>query len=851
MISFDDLVNVDIDLDIIEGEIKQLKVDTAKNREMIYSLTLNTQSIYNIVSTLSGGGPYLEDYSLHSSLKYMYNLNDTIASETLPDDIYFASPNFNLNAVSIDTLHFLNATGNEFKSNVNNYSQLNKFNLKYLMFNNNSLSSVKMNLTANQINNNSFLFNNGNFDVDEFNNNTMSKNLSMCINGYQAYNNHISCNGMCKFNFITMATNTFEVGGYIKLYANSATSNSIRTNGNGNFIDFSYGTVSDCQFATLNHLHLKGINLLGNSDNSTNKRFVSASFVDVENYNIHNYVFSGIKFINIKANTLQGNTIGINNFGNHFIDQAISNTFRDRRANMVFSGGHDNLFSENYSLKLMYLDNIKDNTYLSVKELHINYTSNYLRNISFRSISKLFLNNTLYFEPTKDCTFKNVLSYYFKDYSDLFDSNNSYTLTQVPQNQAFLNHIPVSLLNNTTTSGGGGFDYWQGFDDRPNQGYNIKGTVSNGVMNNAIDYNGPFADFSSCTFGFPGINSLQGLKFEYNVFNLNAQVLRFNYKQFDLNSFNNCKSIIITAADMYSNVFKTCTKVKIDAIDLHGINSFSSINYLDINAMVNSNNSVMISNCSFVKYNGDQLNSAYLISNNYVQVNVSSMNNMIYKNTDNFITCEEMKTNSFLGCTNLNIQAQLVSSNAINNYINKCNVNCNSAAWLFVNFSPSTTYSVIANEFNIDCQSVNIMNIYNVKKAFIKCDELHYAQFKNIDELTISAKTIDIIGVSGCKNLHLYYDSFNGELNTELRPDYMLKSISTLNLYSEHWNSNWSNSQPYIACYTDSVSSINFNFMINNLLYGTTLNAIYGFFSYRSSNLLVNSIPWSYMSKLV
>ena len=361
MISFDDLVNVDIDLDIIEGEIKQLKVDTAKNREMIYSLTLNTQSIYNIVSTLSGGGPYLEDYSLHSSLKYMYNLNDTIASETLPDDIYFASPNFNLNAVSIDTLHFLNATGNEFKSNVNNYSQLNKFNLKYLMFNNNSLSSVKMNLTANQINNNSFLFNNGNFDVDEFNNNTMSKNLSMCINGYQAYNNHISCNGMCKFNFITMATNTFEVGGYIKLYANSATSNSIRTNGNGNFIDFSYGTVSDCQFATLNHLHLKGINLLGNSDNSTNKRFVSASFVDVENYNIHNYVFSGIKFINIKANTLQGNTIGINNFGNHFIDQAISNTFRDRRANMVFSGGHDNLFSENYSLKLMYLDNIKDN----------------------------------------------------------------------------------------------------------------------------------------------------------------------------------------------------------------------------------------------------------------------------------------------------------------------------------------------------------------------------------------------------------------------------------------------------------------------------------------------------------
>ena len=366
------------------------------------------------MSTNTGGGgsgDYLEAYSAHSDLSYMYNINDTLSSAIFNNNLYSAGPNFNWNNMSVSQNIYLNMEGYSFKNN-SIYAYNKMLNFKYNYFDDNTFTNVKnLNITAHNImsgNNMMATFING--SINTLSNNNFSINSVLNITAYENVKNQFNdCRNINLLNY-NCASNTFSgnsiINGNIEFFEYNLFKYR-NTQGLCNYdfkcLAFNYNTMSRLTHCKLN---VDAHSLISNSfnafDSITLKALNITSLrmwedengiydnhnVSIDAYNINSMVISGAKKMWLNANNMSN----------------------------VFLLG----FSNDMSLYLTTTYDFKSTILGSQKLLDFDFSSN------------------IYYANIHHFDFDNC------DY--LLDSFGGYSYTQIPSTDVYINGIPFGRI---------------------------------------------------------------------------------------------------------------------------------------------------------------------------------------------------------------------------------------------------------------------------------------------------------------------------------------------------------------------------------------------------------------------
>ena len=358
-----------------------------------------------------GSGDYLESYSAHSDLNYMYNINDDLSNQTFNNNLYSAGPNFNWNNITVSQNIYLNMEGYSFKNNsITAYNKL--LNFKYNYFDNNTFSNVKnLNITAHNImggNNMMATFING--SINTLSNNSFSINSVLNITAYENVKNQFNdCRNINLLNY-NCASNTFSgnsiINGNIEFFEYNLFKYR-NTQGLCNYdfkcLAFNYNTMSRLTHCKLNvDVHSLISNSFNAFDSITLKALNITSLrmwedengiydnhnVSIDAYNINSMVVSGAKKMWLKANNM---------------------------SNIFLLG-----FSNDMSLYLTTTYNFISTILGSQKLLDFDFSSN------------------IYYANIHHFDFDNC------DY--LLDAFGGYSYTQIPSTDVYINGIPFGRI---------------------------------------------------------------------------------------------------------------------------------------------------------------------------------------------------------------------------------------------------------------------------------------------------------------------------------------------------------------------------------------------------------------------
>ena len=342
MISLDDFDSSgNVDLTPIYKTLNILNNNVSDLSSSISAIEGNTSSIWDYVSTLSGGGgDYLESWSVHSDLGYMYNVNDYITSQVWTANVFSASPAMNWASNTAESKDIaLKITGIQFNNNViRNISGLIDLNFDTLSSNYISLNTVVeldgKSLQQNRIENN--------YVLDLKYSSVLSENSIYNMNYYREVGNNAYSNEYIGHNFHLINAREMKSNSFTREYHLDAHCQEMNQN-----------TFSNCSWINIDGYKLR-LNQFVGSDNSrcliNMDDGYANTFESVYNLNVNNgkqsycsfnsnvLVFENVNYgdnCNYGRNSslkLMGGTFSANTFGNNtFIEgdclSILKNTF--------------------------------------------------------------------------------------------------------------------------------------------------------------------------------------------------------------------------------------------------------------------------------------------------------------------------------------------------------------------------------------------------------------------------------------------------------------------------------------------------------------------------------------------
>ena len=856
MISFDDLVDFDTDIQTLEDELRNVKVNTQVNRFSLYdctdsieSLSSNTLMLYNSLSdltTISGGGfDYYQSFTDRSEGKYIYNCVDTVINSTFDNFSYNVGPGANFKTCSFTNKKF-NISGDYLSSNTFyvptcdlNYTELYQNTLSLGNFDISCISCLKNlftdvqhdRLTAIYVNSNKFSSGLHSITCEVFNQNTVESRAYIDVVGFKTMaNNYIY--GTSK----TWYDNSCLFKGFDFSYNYVYTVNMVDNNAY-------YNSLNRMNYITL--LNYKGYQV----DENTSSR-------DIMVFNT-NYSMSKCEAYDVEFNFNTVYSMVKNTFTNH------SDSISSKLLSCINNSMISNVISNYRNVKAKVYDAFSNNNFYNIDELTLNYYGTNFNNNGLYNIKKLHVNTP---EIIGTISTNNISSYYFK-YTDGLYSSTDYTNSNIPSAYAYVKYVPCSWLNKTysSSSSPGGFDYWESYSIHPEQGYNISDTLKSIILNNNIVNVGPAFDLSSCTLGQKYFN-ITGNGFIGNyMFNntVNNNFNNMSYQSVYNNSFLINGKLNMTANYLSSNEFKEFKVLNITCNPVN-VNTFSSCDYANIvncgtfEANVQYNKNINIS--------GGIINNGVYFNNKMINFNVNAVNNINYDNDMGNISCFNIATNTFRG-NNLKINCNELKVNTLkNNYldincnvfsqnmlqdINKLDIKANSLHWASINMSMTDkiTSAQKINDINITFNEGIANNFYKVDN--LKLCGLGFTgnNFYNVDYLTISCYTLEQLMAENVKVLDLYYKDMDLSTDNYEYSDYHLSNIDTLNIHlKSSYTGPWNAFEYYpIAAFSNNVKCLNFDgpiptYMLNN---GVFNGANYGYVGYHISDIYINNIPYS------
>lgn len=465
-----------------------------------------------------------------------------------------------------------------------------------------------------------------------------------------------------------------------------------------------------------------------------------------------------------------------------------------------------------------------------------------------------------------------ITSYSPEQYSSSLASLSSDTsmlnssMNDIVSSLSSLSSDTLMLYNSLTTmSGGEGFNYWQSYDEHPNQGYNVNERLESALINNAASGVGPAADFFDCTFG-NNMYHFTGNEFVSNHNYIHNFVHDLNYLTFSANDFSKCSSINVNAEIFSANSFTEVKCLNITALRQNGGNSISSCS--DVNIYYQGTYTLNAESNKRLNICGGAYKSGGLINNDYVNMDVLSMSALNCNNKLNMISCLECVSNTFNDCQLLNLNAYNMSNNTFNSMhdaniralslsfmivtklYGKCDVSAQNIDWLQINWDAWATSYSSSGSVNVKANSV-MGNIAAVEDACVVCDSVKAIGLDHCKKVTVSAKSIASgFWVNGADDLDLWFESI--DLPKEDSDIYGLSSIGTLHIHQhssymgDTWNYN--NNRP-LAAFSNGVRCLDFDFKVPTYLIangGTIWNgAGYGYPGFHISDIYVNGVPYT------
>lgn len=635
-----------------------VSADEFKNNILSSNTFINVSGIYNTGNNIFKAALCnIMDYQINdntfSNIDVVNILGRNINTNTFAGGLYYniLCRNYNSNVGSIAGITNISAvyiqsntitSGGLFNNTCfshgkNTVCSIGKINANNLTFTSNILTSnsfVNINgydIETNDLNSNSLV----NIDGYYLNSNSVwGQFLLNTVNGYQMYKNQIS-------------------GRVGKICQNQGSGNSFQPS----ILDYTGFSVSSNTIGAYQHGHVRmgfaNGDYIGSVDNgglltlevfSAEKINVSSvrGFCDIKAGNLYTCTIYYDTVCNISVKNISGCEINNNPICN--ID--------------VWSSYKFNTLSSCNSVKINALNAVigyNDFKNLSTLKYYI-YTD--ARDV-FSTIKELHLRDANIFDSTRNNTFINISSYYFKYTDGLYSGTDIVNNLTSISNSAFIKYVPCSWLN---VGGGGGFNYWQSYDEHPLLGYNVSERLESDIMNNDISGVGPAADFYDCTFQDKFVN-LTGNEFNSNhIFN-NKWYHNLDYLTFNNNSYEIISSLKINCDICSVNTFNQVKYLDLSCIRPISSNSFVSCTDIYINNQ--GNHQIILSSCKNVNLIGGNFNGVAL-NNDYVKINCNNIESFNYSNNFNEISCYGCNSNTFKDCDLFSLTAYSMLNNTFN-----------------------------------------------------------------------------------------------------------------------------------------------------------------------------------------
>lgn len=374
---------------------------------------INSWFNYSTQTGGGGGGDYLEAYSAHSDLNYMYNINDTLSSAIFNNNLYSAGPNFNWDNMTVSQGVYLNMEGYSLGSN-SIYSNSSKMNLKYNYASSNTFISCSF-IDLNCVDNNK---------------NSFRANTLININGMNLVNNIFSLNKYLALNLAVNSINSYTYNNYIYCYGYSLSANAFSGN---NVCNFNVGDLYDNGLSS--------------------------------NHNI-NMTCSNINYMNIQSFTnlnINCNTIANANFRTGSMFNITAESFKNIQLKSITSGkincdlieylyctgdsDYGNLSIKAFNIGSMFVQ--------SLNALTIDLTAVPMLNCNIRDVNKLHIVNPNQFYFTiSDVPYnsQNLSNNAYVYNCSIFEIEHisqalnagTYSLTWIPSQSLYINGIPYS-----------------------------------------------------------------------------------------------------------------------------------------------------------------------------------------------------------------------------------------------------------------------------------------------------------------------------------------------------------------------------------------------------------------------
>ena len=595
-----------------------------------------------------------------------------------------------------DSIFMLSLTGTSHSLNTfNSITSMNLVNVyfKQNLLNNNSFINLSgYSLKSNTITTNSFININGYYvetnvlnsnsliNIDGYrivSNSAWGQFLLNTVNGYILYNNQIS-GRVGKICHDQGSGNSFQPS-ILDYTGFSITSNTIGAYQNGHvkigFAKGDYiGSVDNGGLLTLEVFSAEKINV------GSVRGFCDIKAGNLYSCTIYYDTVCGVSVKNISSCEINNNPICNIDVWSSFIYNTLSSCNYAKIDGLTNINFDRNTFNDIETLKIC-IDNTKQ---------FIN---------KFSNISELHLKNANIFDSTKSNKFSNISSYFFKYTDGLYNGTDiNSDLTSI-SNSAYIKYVPCSWLNVGGGGGSGGFDYWEGYVNHSQNGYNVSGTVKSALIANNIYSLGPYANFSNCTFqSVYEVHSLNCEKFHTNSFFSNQTEINIKASEFIENTFMNCRMVNVSACTFTGNSYIANGVVNISANDMKLINYIKNNDVANItcyNTDIINLNKPVISGNNYANIMGDNLWSGSMIDNKFINVNCKTIKYFSISNTFN------------------NITAYYIGNNTI--AYHNTNINC------IFNFSCSNFND---NSVQVRTNSFNLSALYMADNTFSNCSYL-------------------------------------------------------------------------------------------------------------------------------
>ena len=409
---------------------------------------------------------------------------------------------------------------------------------------------------------------------DDFTSDGGSVNLSPIYN----YISILSSNSYELYTMITNIPTTFSTP-YMKEYNStdgdyqyniSGSINSLVLSNTYDNIEGNYKLFS-CTIS--NHIMINmNLESMGSNIYSKNK------FINITNFINGNNTYSSNTKLNAYGNNFINNTVNSMSLcdinclfitNNVFTGNPFSNIIKcsDFRSNSIYNLGHYDISA----------NRIYPNTFSKLIRLNLNCIltlSDSTNPFIFDSIQTLQLNK--YIPTSKNAIYSNITYYILGHPEELFDSNGSFTQTELDSNKVYLSEVPVSLL-------GGSSPYMKEYNSTDgNYQYNI--SQLSGLNGSSLCVKGNYSVSNIGQTTSQDYLNLEGFEFRDVSLTAGCHKMNFSGMYADTVRFWNVNNLDLNVYGLQYGELFTGGKANITANEIAYFSPISVTGYLNLNA---------------------------------------------------------------------------------------------------------------------------------------------------------------------------------------------------------------------------------------------------------------------------